>query len=149
MNSSVEEMKMKIDFNPAKHSSMWDHAGIDRSYGFGFDDTIVVSTALSSSCIENEPYNQSDDSLIYSQTLTFEDTLTVNSSMNDELDIIGIEADVNGNDKGVDDLEAETDNASDDEFDVLPNRLHILSRRGMRSVGKMVMTNLLRNYSFH
>jgi hypothetical protein len=49
MNSSVEEMKMKFDFDRFKQSSMWDHAGIVRSHGFNFDDTIVVSTALSSS----------------------------------------------------------------------------------------------------
>ena len=141
MNSSVEEMKMKFDFGPFKHSSMWDHEGIDRSHGFDFDDTIVVSTALSCSCIENERYNQSDDHLIYSQTLTFEDTLTVNSSMNDELDISGIGADVDESDKRVDDLETEADNISNDEFDVLPTSLTHPAKERDKSCGDVKATS--------
>jgi hypothetical protein len=121
MNSSLkEEVKMKSDYDPFKDSSKWDYTGIDRSYEVDYDDTIVVSTALSSLCIEKEPYNLSGGSLIYSQTLTFQDTLTVNLSIDNELDISGIEADVDGSDNGVDDLETEADNMSDVEFDVLP-----------------------------
>jgi hypothetical protein len=39
----------------------------------------AISTALRFSGLENQPYNQSDDNLIYSQTLTLEDTHIIHS----------------------------------------------------------------------
>jgi hypothetical protein len=120
---------------------MWDHAGIDRSHGFDFDDTIVVSTTLSSLCIGNEHYNQSGGSLIYSQTLTFQDTLTVKFSTNDELDISGIGADVDGSDKGVCDLETGADNMSDGKFDILPTSLTHPAKERDKSCGDVKATS--------
>lgn len=64
----------------------------------------MLLTALSTSSPAKEIYNQSDGSIIYSQTLTFQETLTANSSTNNG-DISGIGADVDGSDKGDDDLE--------------------------------------------
>ena len=141
MNSSVEDMKMKFDFDCFKHSSMWDHAGIDRSHTFDFDDTIVVSTASRSPCIENEPYNQSSDSFVSSQTLAFQETLTLNFSSNDGLDISEIRADVDGSDKGVDDLETGADNMSDGEFDVLPTSLTRPANERDKSCGDVKATS--------
>jgi len=126
---------MSFDFDRFKHSSMLNQAGIDRSHGFDFDDTIVVSADLSSSCIENDPWNQSGGSLIYSQTLTFQNTLTVNSSANDDFDISGIGADVDGSDKGVDGLETGANNLSDGEFDVLPTSLTHPAKEKDKSCG--------------
>jgi hypothetical protein len=82
----------------------------------------MLLTALSTSSPAKEIYNQSDGSIMYSQTLTFQETLTANSSTNNG-DISGIGADVDGSDKGDDDLETGSVNTSEEEFNVLPTSL--------------------------
>jgi hypothetical protein len=62
--------------------------------------------------------------------------------MKDELDISGIGADVDGSDKGMDDLETEADNISDDEFAVLPTSLTHPAKEKDKSCGDVNATPL-------